>query len=85
MSSRSTTDIADKDGLQGSPERSRSMRSLLEKTALFRFLTRWAQDQYRPEKYYMRGPGPKAKAKAVDMKDGKQYRPQPSASRKPPR
>jgi hypothetical protein len=61
------------------------MRSLLEKNALFRFLTRWAEDQYRPEKYYMRGPGPKAKAKAVDMKEGKPYRPQPSASRKPPR
>jgi hypothetical protein len=61
------------------------MRSLLENNPLFRFLTRWAEEQYRPEKYYMRGPGPKAKAKAVEMKDGKEYRPQPSAPRKPPR
>lgn len=85
MSSRSTTVIADKDGREGSPERSTSMRSMLENIAFFRFLTRWTEEQYRPEKYYMRGPGPKAKAKAVETKNGKEYRAQPAAPRKPPR
>ena len=29
-----------------------------------------AEDRYRPEKYYMRGPGPKAKAKDCDAPGG---------------
>ena len=58
---------------------------LLNTYALAKFLPWKAKDRYRPEKYYMRGPGPKAKAKAVDRKDGKEYQPQPGATRKPPR
>jgi hypothetical protein len=36
-----------------------------EKNPLKRLLARLSEDPYRPEKHYMRGPGPKAKAKAA--------------------
>jgi hypothetical protein len=34
-----------------------------------RALTRALRDPYRPEQYYMRGPGPKYRAKAAASKD----------------
>ncbi len=38
--------------------------NILLTNKVLRKLLHWnAEDRYRPEKYYMRGPGPKAKAK----------------------
>ena len=37
--------------------------SFLKNNALVRFFIHSLKDQYKPEKHYMRGPGPKAKAK----------------------
>jgi hypothetical protein len=64
MSYRSTTGIAEKDFQE---ERDRPMKklvSILKDNPVFRFFARYSAEQYRPEKHYMRGPGPKAKAKA---------------------
>jgi hypothetical protein len=63
MSSRSTTDTADKEGDKEPSQSAHRTHSLLEDNALFRLFARLSDDQYKPEKYYMRGPGPKAKAK----------------------
>ncbi len=41
----------------------KKLASLLKDNAILRFFSRYGKDQYRPEKHYMRGPGPKAKAK----------------------
>jgi hypothetical protein len=60
MFSRSTTpngnDREDTDASQARPEKN---------NPLLRLLARLSEDPYRPEKHYMRGPGPKAKAKAL--------------------
>lgn len=45
-----------------------------EKNPLKRLLARFSQDPYRPEKHYMRGPGPKAKAKALRADSGQPIR-----------
>jgi hypothetical protein len=42
----------------------KKLASILKDNAILRFFARYSEDQYRPEKHYMRGPGPKAKAKA---------------------
>jgi hypothetical protein len=43
----------------------------LLKTRVLRKLLPWSTEKrYRPEKYYMRGPGPKAKAKDCDAPSG---------------
>jgi hypothetical protein len=60
MFSRSTTpngnDREDADASSARPEKN---------NPLMRLLARLSEDPYRPEKHYMRGPGPKAKAKAL--------------------
>lgn len=56
--SRSTLNSNDREDAEAS-------RSRAEKNPLKRFLARFAEDPYRPEQHYMRGPGPKAKAKAL--------------------
>ena len=43
---------------------------LLNTHALAKLLPWKAKDRYRPEKYYMRGPGPKAKAKDCEAPNG---------------
>lgn len=63
MSYHSTTDIADDDVQNSKDHVMKKLSSLLRDNALVRFFTRGSRDQYKPEKYYMRGPGPKAKAK----------------------
>jgi hypothetical protein len=47
------------------PEDADASRSRGEKNPLKRLLARFSEDPYRPEKHYMRGPGPKAKEKAL--------------------
>lgn len=80
MSYHSTTDI-DENDLQGPRDHlMKKLGSLLRDNALFRFFARHARGQYRPEKHYMRGPGPKAKAKngstaAADKSSPKTARP----------
>lgn len=51
------------------------LNALLETNILRKFLPWTAKERYRPEKFYMRGPGPKAKAKGRDGKsiDGPSY------------
>ncbi len=63
MPSRSTTGIADDDPRDRRDLAMQKLKSLLTDNALVRFLVRHTKRQYRPEKYYMRGPGPKALAK----------------------
>lgn len=45
-----------------------------EKSPLKRLLARFSEDPYRPEKHYMRGPGPKAKEKALRAESAGQLR-----------
>jgi hypothetical protein len=66
MSFRSTTDTDEKDLEDEKDSPMKDLTSLLKDNAIFRFFTRYTEDQYRPEKHYMRGPGPKAKAKEGD-------------------
>ncbi len=44
----------------------KKLNSLPKVNVLRKFLPWTAKERYRPEKYYMRGPGPKAKAKDCD-------------------
>lgn len=61
---RSTTGI-DENTFQDSKDHPmRRLILMLKDNAIFRFFSKYSEDQYRPEKHYMRGPGPKAKAKA---------------------
>ena len=64
MSYRSTTDIAETEFQGVRTSKMKNLIAFLKDNALVRYLTRYSEDQYRPEKHYMRGPGPKAKAKA---------------------
>jgi hypothetical protein len=64
MSLRFITDIGDKDRPALMIQLKNKLRQLMESTALFRQIADLTRAQYRPEKYYMRGPGPKAEAKA---------------------
>ena len=63
MSSHSTTDNADAHDQRDCADNERRAASLLEMVPFLRFFSRFAEQQYRPEKHYMRGPGPKCKAK----------------------
>jgi hypothetical protein len=54
----------DKDRTALMSQMKNKLRQLLQSTALFRQILNLTRTQYRPEKYYMRGPGPKAEAKA---------------------
>jgi hypothetical protein len=45
----------------------KKLSSMLMDNALVRFFTRGSKNQYRPERYYMRGPGPKSNKKSNDM------------------
>jgi len=62
MSSGPATDIAD-ENCEDASAQDRKRLSLLENNAFLRLLMRLSVEQYRPEKHYMRGPGPKAKAR----------------------
>jgi hypothetical protein len=63
MATASATTIA-KDGARGSPKSSPKSPRLLSVVAmLWRTLRRDLTDPYRPELHYMRGPGPKWRAK----------------------
>jgi hypothetical protein len=64
MSLRFITDIGDKDRPALMIQLKNKLRQFMESTALFRHIADLTRAQYRPEKYYMRGPGPKAEAKA---------------------
>ncbi len=64
MSSRYTTGIADDDLSIARNYMMYKLSTFLNDNALVRLITRSKKDQYKPEKYYMRGPGPKAKAKS---------------------
>jgi hypothetical protein len=44
----------------------KKLNSFLKTNILPKILPWAAKERYRPEKYYMRGPGPKAKAKDCD-------------------
>jgi hypothetical protein len=44
----------------------KKLNSFLKTNVLRKFLPWTAKERYRPEKFYMRGPGPKAKAKDRD-------------------
>jgi hypothetical protein len=44
----------------------KKLNALLKTNVLRKFLPWTAKERYRPEKFYMRGPGPKAKAKDRD-------------------
>jgi hypothetical protein len=61
----------------------KTLNFLLNTTALRKLLSWNAEDRYRPEKYYMRGPGPKAKAKDCDgpREDRPSYAPGTGRSR----
>lgn len=65
MSLRSTTVTDEKNSKKSNEDGIKKARSLLPGTALFRFLSLRSDDSYKPEKHYMRGPGPKAKASAT--------------------
>ncbi|NJM35941.1 MAG: hypothetical protein HC850_16030 [Rhodomicrobium sp.] len=41
----------------------KKLRSFFKDNAFVRLFSQSGKDQYRPEKHYMRGPGPRAKAK----------------------
>jgi hypothetical protein len=64
MSYHSTTDTAEKDFQEERDRPMKKLATILKDNRLVRFFARYAEDQYRPEKHYMRGPGPKASAKA---------------------
>jgi hypothetical protein len=63
MSFHFTTGIADKVRPNQKVFLMKALRSLLKDNAIIRFFSQSVKGQYRPEKHYMRGPGPKAKAK----------------------
>ncbi len=63
MSLHSTTDTAEK-SLESKDQLMNKLWFILSNNALVRVFSRPVEEQYRPEKHYMRGPGPKAKAKA---------------------
>lgn len=63
MSYRSTTDTAENDVSNFEDDLMKRLRFWLKANPVFRFFAFNAKDHYRPEKFYMRGPGPKAKAK----------------------
>ena len=44
----------------------KKLNALLNANVLRKFLPWTVKERYRPEKFYMRGPGPKAKAKDHD-------------------
>jgi hypothetical protein len=44
----------------------KKLNSYLKTSVLPKILPWSVKERYRPEKYYMRGPGPKAKAKDCD-------------------
>jgi hypothetical protein len=48
----------------------KKLNSFLKTNVLPKILPWSAKERYRPEKYYMRGPGPKAKAKDCDTPNG---------------
>lgn len=48
----------------------KKLNTYLKMTVLRKILPWSAKERYRPEKYYMRGPGPKAKAKDCDGPSG---------------
>lgn len=48
----------------------KKLNALLDAKVLRKFLPWTVEDRYRPEKFYMRGPGPKAKAKDCDAPGG---------------
>jgi len=64
MSYHSTTGIDEKTFQETKDYPMKRLLSVLKDNVIFRFIARYSEDQYRPEKHYMRGPGPKAKAKA---------------------
>jgi hypothetical protein len=70
MSYHSTTDIAERDFQDSRDHLMKKLSFFLRDNALVRFLTSYSEDQYHPEKHYMRGPGPKAKAKQDCALDG---------------
>jgi hypothetical protein len=63
MPLQSTADTSEnqEEDCEGSPS---SSRARMRDTLMTRLLALFFEDQYKPEKHYMRGPGPKAKAKA---------------------
>jgi hypothetical protein len=65
MSYHSTTGIDEKTFQETKDHPMKKLLSVLKDNPIFRFIARYSEDQYRPEKHYMRGPGPKAKAKAA--------------------
>jgi len=79
MSLGSTMDTAKDKGEELEQSKPKERRSLLTDNVLYRLIARFSEEQYRPEKYYMRGPGPKAKAKEQEraatrdtaLRDGK--------------
>jgi hypothetical protein len=48
----------------------KKLTSSWRKNALLRLLNWKSKDRYRPEKYYMRGPGPKAQSKGAGTNCG---------------
>jgi hypothetical protein len=63
MSFHFTTGIADKVRPDQKVFLMKALRSLFKDNTIIKFLSQSVKGQYRPEKHYMRGPGPKAKAK----------------------
>jgi hypothetical protein len=64
MSYRSTTDTA-KERFADQETVMKKLSTYLRESALYKFFTRKAPERYKPEKHYMRGPGPKARAKGI--------------------
>jgi hypothetical protein len=52
----------------------KKVMSLFKRTALWRWLESKRRDRYRPEKHYMRGPGPKSQHKGGMVLSGNAMR-----------